>query len=155
MQADEVGFLELLGGKVQYHVPKWQRRYCWSAAEVRRLVEDLVSIAAAANAKRAHYGGSMITFCPPGQPAGVPTTERVVDGQQRLTTVSLLLACVAEQMDDGDRYGEWTKEGIRDLLRNREEEGVREAQEAPSSGRRRGGVRPHSAGRAERQGSSH
>ncbi|MYA43637.1 MAG: DUF262 domain-containing protein [Gemmatimonadetes bacterium] len=119
VQADEMGFLELLGGKVQYHVPKWQRRYCWNAADVRRLVEDLVSIAAAANSKRAHYGGSLITFCPPGQPAGVPTTERVVDGQQRLTTVSLLLACVADQMDDGDQYGEWTREGIRDLLRNR------------------------------------
>ena len=119
MQAVEVGFLELLGGKVQYHVPKWQRRYCWSATDVRRLVEDLVSIAAAANSKRAHYGGSLITFCPPGQPAGVPTTERVVDGQQRLTTVSLLLATVADQMDDGEQYGEWTREGIRDLLWNR------------------------------------
>ena len=119
MQADEVGFLELLGGKVQYHVPKWQRRYCWSAADVRRLVEDLVSVAAAANSKTAHYGGSLITFCPPGQPAGVPTTQRVVDGQQRLTTVSLLLACIADEMDDGDQYGEWTKESICDLLRNR------------------------------------
>ena len=119
MQAVEVGFLELLGGKVQYHVPRWQRRYCWSASDVTRLAEDLVSIAAAANSKRAHYGGSLITFCPPGQPAGVPTTERVVDGQQRLTTVSLLLACVSDQMDEGDQYGEWTRAGIRDLLWNR------------------------------------
>ena len=119
MQAVEVGFLELLGGNVQYHVPKWQRRYCWGARDVTRLVDDLVSIAAVANLKRAHYGGSLITFCPPGQPAGVPTTERVVDGQQRLTTVSLLLACVADQMDDGDQYGDWTREDIRDLLWNR------------------------------------
>ena len=122
VQADEVGFLKLLDGKVQYHVPKWQRRYCWGEADVRRLVEDLVSIASAANSGRAHYGGSLITFCPPGQPPGVLTTERVVDGQQRLTTVSLLLACVADQMDDGDEYGEWTREDVRDLLRNRKEE---------------------------------
>ena len=121
MQAEEVGFLELLDGKVQYHVPKWQRRYCWGDADIRRLIEDLVSIAAAANSQRAHYGGSLITFCPPGQPPGVLTTARVVDGQQRLTTVSLLLACVAAQMDDGDQYGEWTREDVCDLLRNRKE----------------------------------
>ena len=44
MQSDEIGFLELLNGKVQYVVPKWQRRYCWGERAVRRLVEDLVSI---------------------------------------------------------------------------------------------------------------
>ncbi len=118
MQADEVGFLDLFDGKVQYHVPKWQRRYCWGEADVRRLIEDLVSISDAADPERAHYGGSLITFCPPGQPPGVPTTERVVDGQQRLTTVSLLLACIAGSMGDGDRYGEWTRQDIGDLLRN-------------------------------------
>ena len=121
MQAEEVGFLELLDDVVQYHVPKWQRRYCWGEADVTRLIEDLASIAAAANAERAHYGGALITFCPPGQPPGVPTTQRVVDGQQRLTTVSLLLACVADQMGDDDRYGEWARADIRDLLRNRRE----------------------------------
>ncbi|MDE2805014.1 MAG: DUF262 domain-containing protein, partial [Gemmatimonadota bacterium] len=121
MQADEVGFLELLDGKVQYHVPKWQRRYCWGKADVTRLVADLVSIAGAANSERAHYGGSLITFCPPGQPSGVLTTQRVVDGQQRLTTVSLLLACIADQMDDDDQYGEWTREEIQDRLRNPKE----------------------------------
>ena len=118
MQAEEVGFLELLDGKVQYHVPKWQRRYCWEETDVRRLVEDLVSIAGAANPERAHYGGSLITFCPPGQPPGAPTTQRVVDGQQRLTTVSLLLAGIADSMGDGDQCGEWTREDVSDLLRN-------------------------------------
>ena len=119
MQADDVGFLELLNGKVQYHVPKWQRRYCWDEADVRRLVDDLASIAGAANPKRAHFGGSLITFCPLGQPPGPPTTQRVVDGQQRLTTVSLLLACIADSMNDGDQYGDWTKGDVGDLLRNR------------------------------------
>ena len=121
MQADEVGFLQLLSPKVQYHVPKWQRRYCWDATDVTRLAEDLVSIAAAAKSGRAHYGGSLITFTPPGQPPGVLTTHRVVDGQQRLTTVSLMLACIADRMADDDQYGLWTREKIRDRLRNRKE----------------------------------
>ena len=41
-----------------------------------------------------------------------------MDGQQRLTTVSLLLACIADSMGDGDQHGEWTQQDIRDLLRN-------------------------------------
>ena len=41
MQSQEIGFLELLDGKVQYVVPKWQRRYCWGPRAVTRLVEDL------------------------------------------------------------------------------------------------------------------
>ena len=118
MQAEEVGFLDLFDGKVQYSVPKWQRRYCWGKADVRRLVKDLVSISDAANPERAHYGGSLITFAPPGQPPGVLRTERVVDGQQRLTTVSLLLACIADSMGDDDQYDEWTRQDIRDRLRN-------------------------------------
>ena len=118
MQADEVGFLELFDGKVQYSIPKWQRRYCWEKADINRLVEDLVAISAAADPKRAHYGGSLITFSPQGEPPGVVRTERVVDGQQRLTTVSLLLACIADSMGDGDQYGEWTQQDISDLLTN-------------------------------------
>ena len=121
MNAEEVGFLDLLDGKVQYRVPKWQRRYRWGQAEVTRLVEDLVAVSEA-DSGRSHYGGSLITFSPPGAPPGVVSTQRVVDGQQRLTTVSLLLACMAKAMGDGDEYGEWTKADILDLLSNSNEE---------------------------------
>ena len=122
MRAEEIGFLDLLNGKVQYCVPKWQRRYCWDKADVTRLIDDLVSISHATNQDRAHYGGALITFSPPGQPAGGFGTERVVDGQQRLTTVSLLLRCIADLMSDGDQIGEWTQQDILDLLTNRGEE---------------------------------
>ena len=121
MHTEEIGFLDLLDGKVQYRVPKWQRRYRWGQAEVARLVEDLVAVSEV-DSGRSHYGGSLITFSPPGAPPGVVRTERVVDGQQRLTTVSLLLACMAEAMGDGDEYGEWTKPDILDLLNNSKEE---------------------------------
>lgn len=125
MQSDEIGFLQLLNGKVQYVVPKWQRRYRWGPRAVTRLVQDLVSISDAAQSDRAHYGGSLITFCPPGQPAGGVTIQRVVDGQQRLTTVSLLLARIVDAMGDDDEYGDWMREDIRDLLWNPREEDPR------------------------------
>ncbi len=41
-------------------------------------------------------------------------TIRVVDGQQRLTTVSILLACIAEALGSDGQCGDWTAQIIRD-----------------------------------------
>ena len=69
---------------------------------------------------RAHYGGTLLTFPEPG-PAGVVETIRVVDGQQRLTTVSILLACIANKLGPEGGCGGWTAKTIRDRLTNRDE----------------------------------
>ena len=42
--------------------------------------------------------------------------HRVVDGQQRLTTVSILLACIADKLGEEGQYGDWTAEFIREHL---------------------------------------
>ena len=112
MQAQQTDFLALLNTQVQYIVPRWQRRYRWGQADIGRLVDDLVTISAA-GPEAAHYGGTLITFREPGA-AGVVSTIRVVDGQQRLTTVSILLACIADQLGPDGRCGDWTAQIIRD-----------------------------------------
>ena len=111
MHAHPIRFLELLNGQVQYVVPRWQRRYRWGQSDIERLVEDLLTVAQA-DASAAHYGGTLLTFPEPGAP-GVVTTLRVVDGQQRLTTVSILLACIAERLGPNGTCGEWTAQTIR------------------------------------------
>ena len=118
MHAQHIDFLDLLDGQVQYIVPRWQRRYRWGQADIERLVEDLLTVAMA-GPEAAHYGGTLLTFPEPG-PAGVVKTIRVVDGQQRLTTVSILLACIAEALGPDGQYGDWTAQIIReDRLTNR------------------------------------
>ena len=112
MNANHINFLDLLSGSVQYIVPRWQRRYSWGRAEIERLIEDLVTIAAA-EPESGHYGGTMLTFTEPG-PAGVIKNIRVVDGQQRLTTVSILLACIAERLGEKGNCDGWTAQIIRD-----------------------------------------
>ena len=117
MHAHQIEFLELLNGQFQYVVPRWQRRYSWGQREIERLVEDLVTVAAAGS-DAGHYGGTLLTFPEPGPP-GVVRTIRVVDGQQRLTTVSILLAAIAERLGAGGKCAGWTAELIRtDRLTN-------------------------------------
>ena len=117
MQAGQIEFLELLNGQVQYVVPRWQRRYRWGQFEIERLIDDLLTVATA-GPEAGHYGGTLLTFPEPG-PAGVVKTIRVVDGQQRLTTVSILLACIAEKLGPNGSSGIWTAQLIRnDRLTN-------------------------------------
>ncbi len=112
MYAHPIKFLELLNGQVQYVVPRWQRRYCWGQSDIERLVDDLVTIAAAGS-NATHYGGTLLTFPDPGA-AGVVTTIRVVDGQQRLTTVSILLGCIAAELGAEGECDGWTRQIILD-----------------------------------------
>ena len=110
MYAHPIKFLEPLNGQVQYVVPRWQRRYFWGQSDIERLVEDLVTISVAGS-NSTHYGGTLLTFPDPGA-AGVVTTIRVVDGQQRLTTVSILLACIAAELGPEGECDGWTRQII-------------------------------------------
>ncbi len=112
MDAHQVDFLDLLNGQIQYVVPRWQRRYCWGQSDIERLVYDLLTVSKA-KSDTSHYGGTLLTFPEPGA-AGVVKTIRVVDGQQRLTTVSILLACIADELGPDGGYGDWTAQVIRD-----------------------------------------
>ena len=116
MQAIHIPFLELLNGAVQYVVPRWQRRYCWGRSDIERLVDDLLVIAVADQPGAAHYGGALLTFPEPSV-AGVVPTHRVIDGQQRLTTVSILLACIANRLGTSNS-GEWNANLLRKRLTN-------------------------------------
>ena len=112
MYAQPINFLKLLNGQVQYVVPRWQRRYCWGQSDIERLVEDLRTVADAGPGAT-HYGGTLLTFPEPGAP-GLVETYRVVDGQQRLTTVSILLGCIADELGEEGRCGDWTAQVIRE-----------------------------------------
>ena len=118
MHSHPIAFLELLNGRYQYVVPRWQRRYRWGESEIARLVDDLLAVAQAGPAA-GHYGGTLLTFPEPGVTPGTVTAIRVVDGQQRLTTVSILLACIAERLGPDGSCDGWTAETIhRDRLTN-------------------------------------
>ena len=76
-----------------FRVPDYQRGYAWERAQVGELLEDLELL----NALRRHYAGTIVLCKDPdalarkGSDGTLYETHAVVDGQQRLTTIVLLL----------------------------------------------------------------
>lgn len=65
--------------KDEYIIPIYQRKYAWENKEIEQLLEDII------NAKEKYYLGTLITN---KQESG---KYEVIDGQQRLTTLYLLM----------------------------------------------------------------
>jgi alkylated DNA nucleotide flippase Atl1 len=96
--ARETTLQELLEGSKQYQVPLYQRTYSWTKAQMQRLWDDVVKLAAdrAEDAEATHFIGSLVLAPSPANgPAGV-SEFLVVDGQQRLTTLSILLCAIRD-----------------------------------------------------------
>ena len=79
----------LLGhqGNLQYKIPPYQREYSWQKAEWEDLFQDLVE------ADGAHFLGTIITLNQTDDAAAKSVLE-LIDGQQRMTTLTLLLAAI-------------------------------------------------------------
>lgn len=74
------------GNKVQFIIPVYQRKYDWRQDNCEQLFNDLVKLSQPGS-RKSHFFGSIVTA--PADDYGF--NRLVIDGQQRLTTVSLLL----------------------------------------------------------------
>lgn len=74
-----------------YIIPPYQRRYSWLERQIGELIDDISLI----EANDTHLLGSIVCLAN-GHIANLNELE-VVDGQQRLTTVSILLSCLKER----------------------------------------------------------
>lgn len=91
MKAVNVDFVDFIGTKAQYLVPIYQRKYSWELVDCKRLFDDIIN--AAKDSKRpCHFIGSIIYLAKDEiQHASAIKEYLVIDGQQRLTTLALLL----------------------------------------------------------------
>ena len=99
MEAKETSISELFEDSVQLIVPRWQRRFCWNNIQIKKLIDDMIAtVTNNCNSHSTHFGGTVIVHEEPNEYAKVRKI-RVIDGQQRLTTVSILLACIAKTLN--------------------------------------------------------
>ena len=94
MQASETKLQPIMEGTKQYVVPLFQRSYSWEKKEWDVLWNDLSELCETDN-PRTHFLGSMVTMPTNSVPEGV-TKYLLIDGQQRLTTIFILLTVLRD-----------------------------------------------------------
>lgn len=87
-----------------YCIPDYQRAYVWDTDQVRDLLDDTIS-AYRENKEAQYFLGSMVLKINEKSVNNVSYTEyELLDGQQRITTVFLILACMRDMLTDYPQY---------------------------------------------------
>ncbi|MGW1452539.1 GmrSD restriction endonuclease domain-containing protein [Micromonospora sp. NPDC002411] len=100
LKANETTVRSLLQGELQYVVPLYQRRYSWKREDLTRLWSDLTRVARGGSTS--HFLGSLVLAPSPLNTPGGVQSWLVVDGQQRLTTLSILLCAIRDHVRGTD-----------------------------------------------------
>lgn len=105
MKAVDSHLLTLLKKSSQFVVPIYQRLYSWQESECNQLWSDVIR--AGNNEKLgAHFTGSIVYVAKDQSTNTSAEPDLIIDGQQRVTTVTLLLAALAarlSKMPEGER----------------------------------------------------
>tara|TARA_Y100000034_G_scaffold118500_1_gene159205 strand:- start:906 stop:2606 length:1701 start_codon:yes stop_codon:yes gene_type:complete len=78
-------------GKERIKIPLYQRRYSWEEKQIEDLWNDLMSL----NPGNKHFFGTIV-FMSRDHVAQEIDTLQVIDGQQRITTISILLCAIRD-----------------------------------------------------------
>jgi len=98
VKADDANLLDLLKVNAQFEVPIYQRAYAWGDAECDQLWRDILR-AGENDALGAHFTGSVVYVEKAVSTQTNQSPSLIIDGQQRVTTVSLILAALAARLD--------------------------------------------------------
>ena len=74
-------------GNGKYKIPIYQRNYAWKEPQIRQLIRDIYDYCGEKNKEKKYYIGTLVV-----RPDKEKNTFEVIDGQQRLTTLSMLVA---------------------------------------------------------------
>ena len=97
MKGSECRLIEYMdGSKKRFIIPVYQRNYDWKTENCKQLYDDLVKVVK--DNRKSHFFGSLVSYYSPN---GKYSDFLVIDGQQRLTTVSLLLLAMYNLIKKG------------------------------------------------------
>jgi uncharacterized protein with ParB-like and HNH nuclease domain len=125
MKASEARMLEFLKKSPQFVIPIYQRTYSWTERECRQLWDDILRTGL--NDKvSAHFVGSIVYMEKGLYQVSSQSPLLVIDGQQRLTTVMLLIEVLARALGDDEPLDGFSAKKLRNYyLLNPLEEGER------------------------------
>ena len=102
MEATQAQLLSLLDGKKQFTIPIYQRTYSWEIKQCEQLFEDICRVGNKNATELSHFIGSIVYFKPSNSPITSVPELLVIDGQQRLTTVSLMLLALIHFLKENE-----------------------------------------------------
>lgn len=105
ISADKVYVKELFSNTYYYEIPEYQRPYSWQEDNCGQLFDDLWE----ANRENDYFLGTLILqkmF-----PVGTGAKYNIIDGQQRVTTLQILLACLRDTVEE-TRYKDTVQKRI-------------------------------------------
>ena len=124
MKATEANLLEFIKKCNQFSIPIYQRLYSWTENECERLWNDIITTGSKKDIP-SHFIGSIMYIEKGLYQISKPEPLLIIDGQQRLTTVSLLLEALARKIGDNEIEGFSAKKIRNYYLINPLEEGDR------------------------------
>ncbi|MDH5100589.1 DUF262 domain-containing HNH endonuclease family protein [Lactobacillus kefiranofaciens] len=92
MKADSIHLFDFLGnGKTIFEIPVFQRNYEWSIPQCEQLFNDLIT---AEKENQDHFIGAVVYVTNSGEK--MSHIYRIIDGQQRLMSLTLLLKAISD-----------------------------------------------------------
>lgn len=98
MKATEANLLEFIKKSPRFIIPIYQRTYSWTERECRQLWDDIIRAGSSPEIK-AHFMGSVVYIQDGLYQVTTNSPLLVIDGQQRLTTITLLLTALADALE--------------------------------------------------------
>ena len=100
MQGDKTEFISYLSmANAHFIIPVYQRHYAWKIENCKQLYDDILILIKNTNLQHHHFFGSLVSHI---DHRGVKVYSYLIDGQQRLTTVSLLLLALYKLNEEGE-----------------------------------------------------
>ena len=112
MKATEAKLLDFLRRSPQFVIPVYQRTYSWTERECRQLWDDILRTGSD-DEIAAHFVGSIVYIEESLYQVTSQSPLLVIDGQQRLTTVMLILEALARHVGDAELVDGFSARKIR------------------------------------------
>lgn len=97
MKAQDLQFTQLLEGSKQFIIPIFQRTYSWERSHCEQLWSDILRVGGNADVN-SHFIGSAV-YIPEQDTSAAISRWLVIDGQQRITTITLLLLALKRRLE--------------------------------------------------------
>ena len=108
MEAHKKNFLSFIGHSNDcFVIPVYQRNYDWKKENCKKLFDDIEIICK--KKLKTYFMGSVVTFESENHGAGSINNHLVIDGQQRITSLMLLILAVYNYLDESGEHTNFKK----------------------------------------------